>query len=138
MTSKTVELSFPAQSRYLVLARLSVAGVAPVAGLNAEELADLKLAITEACANVVRHAYPEGAPGDVHLRMLVEDGCVSIEVTDTGRGMSEPPRLAWDPEALDEQGMGLTIVQSVVDELEIDSPPTGGTVVRFRKLLSVA
>jgi serine/threonine-protein kinase RsbW len=138
MTAKTVELSFPADSRYLVLARLSVAGVAPVVGLSAEQLADLKLAVTEACANVVRHAYPEGAPGDVHLRMLVEEGAVSVEVADTGQGMSEPPRLAWDPEALYEQGMGLTIVQSVVDELEIDSPPTGGTVVRFRKLLSVA
>ena len=138
MTAKTVELSFPAKSHYLVLARLSVAGVAPIVGLNADQLADLKLAVTEACANVVRHAYPEGAPGDVHLRMFVEDGAVSIEVTDTGRGMSEPPRLVWDAEALHEQGMGLTIVQSVVDELVIDSPPAGGTVVRFRKVLSVA
>ena len=51
--------------------------------------------------------------------MLVEDGAVSIEVTDTGRGMSEPPRLAWDPEALHEQGMGLTIVRSVVDETDV-------------------
>jgi serine/threonine-protein kinase RsbW len=138
MTSRTVELSFPASSRYLVLARLSLAGVAPVAGLSAEQLADLKLAVTEACANVVRHAYPDGEPGDVHLRMVVEEGALSVEVIDSGQGMSEPPRISWDAAALREQGMGLTIVRSVVDELEIDSPPSGGTVVRFRKQLSVA
>ena len=137
MTSKTVKLSFPANSQYLVLARLSVAGIAPVAGLSAEQLADLKLAVTEACANVVRHAYPEGERGDVNLRMVVEDGVLSVEVTDSGQGMTELPGIVWDPAALHEQGMGLTIVDSVVDELEIDSPPNGGTVVRFRKLLSV-
>jgi len=133
-----VELTFPASSRYLVLARLSVAGVAPVVGLSTEQLADLKLAVTEACANVVKHAYPEGERGDVHLRLAVEEGMLSVEVTDSGRGMSALPGIVWDPAALHEQGMGLTIVRSVVDELEIDSPPSGGTVVRFRKLLSVA
>jgi serine/threonine-protein kinase RsbW len=138
MTSRSVELSFPASSRYLVLARLSMAGVAPVAGLSPEQLADLKLAVTEVTANVVRHAYPEGEPGDVHVRMVVEDGALSVEVADSGRGMEAGPERAWDPARLDEQGMGLTIVRSVVDELEIDSPPTGGTVVRFRKQLSAA
>jgi serine/threonine-protein kinase RsbW len=138
MTTRTVELSFPANSQYLVLARLSVAGLAPVARMSAEQLADLKLAVTELTANVVRHAYPDGEQGDVHLRMVVEEGALSVEVTDSGAGMTSPPGIAWDPTALDEQGMGLTIVRSVVDELEVAPAPAGGTSVRFRKLLSVA
>jgi anti-sigma regulatory factor (Ser/Thr protein kinase) len=138
VTARTVELSFPANSQYLVLARLGVAGIAPVAGLNAEQLTDLKLAVTELTANVVRHAYPEGAPGDVHVRLIVEEGALSVEVADSGAGMSSLPGTAWDPSMLDEQGMGLTIVRSVVDELEIGASPDGGTSVRFRKLLSVA
>jgi len=134
---KVVELRFPASSQYLVLARLSVAGVAPVAGLSVDQLADLKLAVTEACANVVRHAYPDGERGEVQLRLVVEDGAFSVEVMDSGRGMTALPGIVWDPAALHEHGMGLTIVDSVVDELEIDSPPDGGTIVRFRKLLAV-
>ena len=136
MTTRALDLSFPANSRYLVLARLSVAGIAPLAGLTADQLADLKLAVTEACANVVRHAYPDGT-GDVRLRIVVEEQWVSVEVTDTGRGLTEP-RTDWDATELQEEGMGLTIVRSVVDDLEIDSPATGGTIVRFRKLLSAA
>ena len=131
MTERVVELVFPAHARYLVLARLSLAGVAPVVRLGPEELADLKLAVTEACANAVRHAYPDGAPGDVQVRILVGADAVTVEVADSGRGMPPDAIEEWDPSALHEQGMGLSIVRSVVDDLEIDSPATGGTVVRF-------
>ncbi len=132
MSERVVELAFPAHARYLVLARLSMAGVASVAQLGPEELADLKLAVTEACANVVRHAYPDGG-GDVRVRIVVEAGAVTVEVRDSGRGMPPGRIEPWDPSALHEQGMGLSIVRSVVDDLEIDSPATGGTLVRFTK-----
>lgn len=133
--SRALELTFPAHARYLVLARLSIAGIAPVAGLGADDLADLKLAVTEACANVVRHAYPADAQGEVRLRIDVEQGRVLIEVSDTGCGMDAARVEGWDPSELREQGMGLSIVRSVVDDVEIESPPGGGTVVRLHKSL---
>ena len=127
MNGRVVELSFPAHSRYLVLARLSLAGIAPVAHLSEDVLADLKLAVTEACANAVRHAYAEDDDGS----NLV------IEIADDGRGLGaarvESPDAAT---GLPEAGMGLSIMRAVVDELEIESPPAGGTVVRLTKLLS--
>lgn len=132
---RVVELVFPAHARYLVLARLGLAGVAPVARLDAEQLADLKLAVTETCANAVKHAYPDGAAGEVRVRIALGDGSLTVEVADAGRGLdSQLPE--WDPDALREHGMGLSIVRSVVDDLEIDSPSTGGTVVRFTKRLA--
>ena len=139
MTSQPVlELVFPAHARYLSLARLGLAGVAPVAGLDAAELADLKLAVTEACANAVRHAYPDGCGGSVKVRIAVADGAVSVDVADAGRGIDAEEVADWDPDELREAGMGLAIIRSVVDDVEIESPDEGGTVVRLTKRLARA
>lgn len=138
MTPRTVELVFPAHARYLVLARLSLAGVAPVARLDADQLADLKLAVTETCANAVRHAYPDDAGGDVRVTIDIDEDAITVEVADAGAGMDVAGLQEWQPGALREQGMGLSIVRAIVDELSIDSAPAGGTVVRFSKRLAPA
>jgi serine/threonine-protein kinase RsbW len=64
MSEHVVRLSFPAKPDYLLLARLALSGIGRTTPVSDELLADLKLAITEACGNSVRHAYPEG-PGEV-------------------------------------------------------------------------
>ncbi len=136
MSARKVELSFPAHSRYLVLARLSIAGIAPVAGLSEDVLADLKLAVTEACANAVRHAYLDDEEGEVRLRLALDGSSLTIEVADDGRGIGDPSAIASrGVSSLPEAGMGLSIIRAVVDELEIESPPKGGTLVRLTKLL---
>jgi anti-sigma regulatory factor (Ser/Thr protein kinase) len=132
--TRVIELTIPAQSRYLVLPRLGLAGIAPVAGLDEETLADLKLAVTEACANAVRHAYPEGE-GDVHVRMELEPGRLVVRVADRGRGLQGDDVEAWDASRLREEGMGLSIIQAIVDELDIESSPGAGTALRLVKTL---
>jgi serine/threonine-protein kinase RsbW len=136
VSARVVELSFPAHSRYLVLARLSIAGIAPVARLGEDVLADLKLAVTEACANAVRHAYADEEHGAVRLRLVLDGSTLTIEVADDGRGIGAGPTVRRDQSSLPEAGMGLSIMRAVVDELEIESPPAGGTVVRLTKQLS--
>ena len=128
-----LELTFPAEARYLMLARLGLAGVAPVARLDAEEVADLKLAVTEACANAVRHAYPEGVDGTVAVRISVEGRSVTVEVEDAGRGVEADRVREWDPTDLQEHGMGFSIIRSVTDGFELDASEAGGTIVRFSK-----
>src|SRR2546430_17469971 len=121
----------------LFRSRLSLAGIAPVAHLSEDVLADLKLAVTEACANAVRHAYAEDEEGAVRLRVTIDGSNLVIEIADDGRGLGaarvESPDAAT---GLPEAGMGLSIMRAVVDELEIESPPARGTVVRLTKLLS--
>jgi len=138
VSARVVELRFPAHSRYLVLARLSIAGIAPVAQLSEDVLADLKLAVTEACANAVRHAYPDDEDGDVRLRLALEGSALTIEVADDGCGIGTGAVTRQSAESLPEAGMGLSIMRAVVDELEIESPPAGGTIVRLIKVLSAA
>lgn len=134
--AKTVELRIPAHSRYLLLPRLSLAGIAPIAQLDEEVLADLKLAVTEACANAVKHAYPDDAEGDVRVRVEVTPEALTIEVADQGQGIRRDEVEEWDPDRMREEGMGLSIIRAVVDELDIDSAPGKGTVVRLVKRLS--
>jgi sigma-B regulation protein RsbU (phosphoserine phosphatase) len=82
-------------------------------------LYDLDLCLTEACANAVKHAYPEDAPGDVEFRVQVDFGrSIAVEVSDWGAPLSvqgEPS--APDPEA--ESGRGLYIISKLMDAFEI-------------------
>jgi serine/threonine-protein kinase RsbW len=138
MAAATLELSFPARPEYLVLGRLALAGIARVRPLDADDLSDLKLALTEACSNSVRHAYGEEL-GSVDIRFEVDDGYLAIEVTDDGPGFDE--RLldaeVGPPEALDEGGLGLSIIQAVCDEVELGTRRDGtGSCIRFLKRLA--
>ena len=135
--SDVVVLVMPAKSEYLILARLALAGIAREVPMSDSVLADLKLAVTEACGNAVRHAYPSSG-GVVHVRFEVESDEIEIEVVDSGSGGAGEVPVESVPfeEGLVESGMGLAIIRAVVDELDIADQPDGdGTVVRMRKRL---
>ena len=142
MSDGLVLLSFPARADYLILPRLALAGVARAVPMAEEVLADLKLAVTEACGNVVRHAYDEtvGEPGAVHLTIAAEPDWLTITIEDDGVGLS-PELLAaengGDPSTHRESGMGLAIIAAIADELEVRrAGPAGGTQLRIRKRLA--
>jgi serine/threonine-protein kinase RsbW len=134
-----VRLSFPAKPDYLLLARLALSGLARQVPVEEEVLADLKLAVTEACGNAVRHAYREGDGGAVSVSYAVRGGALELIVEDQGAGMEAadvPTETVSEPL---EGGMGLSIIRAIVDELEIEAGADGrGTVVRMRKQLGAA
>jgi serine/threonine-protein kinase RsbW len=147
MADQTVRLTFPAKADYLLLARLALSGLARALPLDEESLADLKLAVTEACGNVVRHAYDtgEGSVGvayvvqDDRLEMIVEDQGSGLVLADLGvdESLEElPPPADLKPF---EGGMGMAIIRAVVDELDVHDGPDGrGTVVHMTKYLAAA
>src|SRR5262249_61594733 len=83
----TVRLTIPARAEYITLCRLALTGIARVRDLPDEVLADLKLAITEAASNSVRHAYAgdEGI-GVVQISYELLPDRLVIPVTDGGAG----------------------------------------------------
>jgi serine/threonine-protein kinase RsbW len=136
MSDGVVRLSFPAKPDYLLLARLALSGLARKVPMSDEVLADLKLAVTEACGNAVRHAYPGGA-GDVSVSYVISNDVLEMIVEDQGTGL-EPQELPDEPiSAPLESGMGISVMRAVVDEFDIGTG-TGdrGTVVRMTKRLS--
>jgi serine/threonine-protein kinase RsbW len=131
-----VHLSFPAKPDYLLLARLALAGVARTLPAEDDVVADLKLAVTEACGNAVRHAYGD-APGDVFVSYVVRDDALEIVVEDQGRGLEGETGPAGAVAAPADGGMGMAIIKSIVDELAIDAGADGrGTVIRMTKRLA--
>jgi serine/threonine-protein kinase RsbW len=132
---QAIRLIIPAKPEYITLCRLALTGLARVRELSQETLGDLKLAITEACSNSVRHAYPQGG-GVVEILYDLRPDRLVIEVVDDGEGF-EPAGERDDSDELSEGGLGIAIIRSIADELEIDSQGNGrGSRLRFVKLLS--
>ena len=136
----TASLRIPADARWIALTRLVLSGLCAERQVDEEVLADIKLAVTEACSNSVRHAYSEDSPGAVTVRFEVADNHIGIEVADEGQGLHQQPAArparARRVEDLQEDEMGLAIITALVDELEIGPGEAGrGTRISFRKHL---
>jgi serine/threonine-protein kinase RsbW len=134
--SRTVRLTIPAKPEYITLSRLALAGLSRVRPLADETLADLKLALTEACSNSVRHAYGDGG-GHVEISFELCDDRLIVEVADDGTGF-EPETAGRNGEdaELAEGGLGIAIIRSIADEIEIGGGAHGrGSRLRFVKLL---
>ena len=130
-----VALTVPARAEFIALGRLALTGLARTRVLSAEIVADLKLALTEACSNSVRHAYDEGREGVVEILYELSDDRIVIQVTDDGSGF-DPEILERAQEELDEGGLGIAIIRALTDELEIGARPEGGSRLRFTKYLA--
>jgi serine/threonine-protein kinase RsbW len=137
VSETTVRLAMPAKAEYLLLVRLALAGIARDVPIGESALADLKLAVTEVCGNVVRHAYGE-EPGEVRITFAVTADGIEVAVEDDGAGLALeeiPEVVRLDEEPL-EAGMGLAIIRAVVDELAVEQRDgASGTVVRLTKRL---
>ena len=133
---RVVRLTIPAKAEYITLCRLALTGLGHVRTLPDETLADLKLALTEACSNSIRHAYGSRENGHVEIAYELGPDRLAIEVTDDGEGFD--PRAegeAGDAE-LTEGGLGIAIIRSIADEFEIQSRPgVRGSRLRFAKAL---
>jgi serine/threonine-protein kinase RsbW len=131
----SIRLTIPAKAEYVTLVRLALTGLSRLRALPEETLADLKLALTEACSNSVRHAYP-GGHGVVEIVYELQSDRLVIEVADDGEGF-DPGTPARTDEELSEGGLGIAIIRSVADEVEIGSRANGrGSRLRFVKLLT--
>jgi serine/threonine-protein kinase RsbW len=130
-----VALTIPARPEYVALCRLALTGIARTRAMPAELVADLKLALTEACSNSVRHAYDEGREGAVEIRYELTDDRLTVEVTDEGSGF-DPEVIQRAQQELDEGGLGIAIIRAVTDDLEIGVRPEGGSRLRFTKYLT--
>ncbi len=134
----TVRLCIPAKPEYIALGRLALAGLARARALGDETLSDLKLALTEACTNSVRHAYGDG-DGVVEIVYELHPDRLVVEVSDSGEGFTSAASVvSHDNEPLAEGGLGLAIIEALSDELEVGGRAEGGSRLRFVKRLDPA
>jgi len=115
-----IVLELPSSSEYVLLARLVVSCVGQLAGFEPEDVYDLKLAVTEAATNVIRHTGVDSF--QIEYRVLPR--VVEITVADEGGGF-DVEKLAGKPGEYG--GFGLAVIRSLVDEVILDSTADGGT-----------
>ena len=133
--ARAVRLRIPAKPEYITLCRLALTGLAQLRAMGEETIADLKLALTEAVSNSVRHAY--GAHGGhVEITYELRPDRLGIEVVDDGEGFDPDEAPSFEGGELSEGGLGIAIIKTIADELEIESTPgVRGSRLRFVKNL---
>jgi serine/threonine-protein kinase RsbW len=130
---RCVRLTIPARPEYITLCRLALTGLATLRPLSEELVADLKLALTEACSNSVRHAYAAAGDGVVEIVYDMQPDRLVIEVTDEGEGF-DPDATGMPGDDLSEGGLGIAIIRAIADVVEIGQRPQGkGSRLRFEK-----
>jgi len=141
---QVIRLTIPAKPEYIALGRLALTGISRVRDepLSAEDLGDLKLALTEACTNSVRHAYTGETDAERTVEIVYElhDDRLVVEVADTGAGFGvsngwDLPPVSTNGGDLSEGGLGIAIIKALADEFELDTGGQGGSRLRFAKRL---
>jgi serine/threonine-protein kinase RsbW len=134
---RIVRLTIPARAEYITLCRLALTGLARLRPISDETLADLKLALTEATSNSVRHAYGEDG-GRVEIAYQLYGDRLVIEVNDEGEGFDPAEEGdVGDLENLTEGGLGIAIIRAIADDLYLSRGPKGrGSKLRFVKILA--
>jgi len=127
MTASGLELTLQATAENVMVVRQAVAGLGEALGLSGSRIADLKTVITEACNNVVLHAY-EDEPGPLQVMADPSQGHLEIQVADEGQGF-RPRASEGDPSL----GLGLPLIAALSDSFEISGGASQGsrTTIRF-------
>ena len=99
----TFTLDVPSTTKNLALIREFVTRVAEQAGLNETEVGQLELAVDEACANVIEHAYGDDKTKQVMVRAIFDEDTLRIHVIDTGKGFDPTQRAGAGAEGPDRQ-----------------------------------
>ena len=134
-----MNLEFISKSSNEAFARITVAAFASQLDPTIEEIADIKTAVSEAVTNSIIHGY-EDSQGIIKIHCGIQDDYIIIEISDTGIediGTAKQPLYTSKPN-LERSGMGFTIMESFMDELNVESVLNLGTKVTMKKVIKKA
>lgn len=124
-----MRLVVPAKAEYLSLVRLVIAAIAREEGFSDESIADIKVALSEASANVVRHAYDDKCSLEeciIETICYYENDCLIIRIVDHGCGMPVPPPPS--------EGLGFGIIGSLMDKVDVETGKSGTCITMEKNI----
>jgi serine/threonine-protein kinase RsbW len=127
-TAPDVRLTLPARPEGVAVVRQALAGMADALAFDAAVVADMKMAISEACTNVVVHAYEE-EDGLLEVEMSADDTGLTIRVRDHGSGIRPRGERRGEAPAL---GLGLPLIAALSDAYELTGTAGRGTEVKMK------
>jgi serine/threonine-protein kinase RsbW len=136
---RTFQLHVPSSTENLAMIRDFVGKIGEQAGMSPADVGKLKLAVDEACANVIEHAYGSDDTREVTVKAKLDSDAVQIEIVDTGRGFDPMAIEQADLEQLVSKrksgGLGMRLIQSVMDEVQYQIGPGQKNELRMVKRL---
>lgn len=130
----SIKLSVPNKAEYVSVVRLTTSAIASRMGFDIEEIEDIKVAIAEACTNTLEHGLDnEGKNFDIDFDMYVDK--LAITVKDAGKGFNVENVKELKVEDLGEGGLGIFIINSLMDEVEIIGDGEKSTEIRMIKYI---
>ncbi|MDI9472034.1 MAG: ATP-binding protein [Tissierellia bacterium] len=125
------KLTLPNKREYVISARLAATSIASVFGFDIEKIEDIRIAVGEACNNVVLHSKEADS-----FEMVIElkDETMTVYVCDTGKGFEVdkmPPVI--DPHDYSGSGLGLFIIETLMDEMKVHSTDEGTTIIMKKR-----
>lgn len=134
-----MSLKFKSLSENESFARLTVANFCASKFKNLEDISDIKTAVSEAVTNAVVHGYANNV-GDIELNCVLTDEKVTIVITDYGVGIEDintakKPFFTTKPD-MERSGMGFTVMEGFMDEMNVQSELNKGTKVTLVKLIT--
>lgn len=125
--ARNIRLELASRAEDVSIARELLSGVAEAAAVERGVMDDIRTAVTEACNNVVQHAY-DGVPGPIELDLALRSDAIEVTVRDHGAGMRPWIRTA-ESRTL---GIGLMVIKALAESVEFSDRPQGGLEVRMR------
>jgi serine/threonine-protein kinase RsbW len=119
-----MELALAARAENIAIVRHAFGGLGEAFAVSEQKLSDIRLAVTEACANVVVHAYPDGHDGPMEILASMADDELTVVVRDWGRGIGPRP----DSPGL---GLGLSLIAALAETVQLGHGGGEHTEVRM-------
>ena len=133
MDYETIKMEIPANPDYVSILRLTTSGIANKLGFSMDDIEDMKVAVSEACSNAVKHS--EDNKVSINFNLL--NNGIQIEIIDNGKGYDVDAIETPDLSNPKEGGLGLFIIQTLMDEVDIESKGNQGTTIKMTKYLGV-
>ena len=137
-----MNLTFASKSENESFARVAVAAFVSQLDPTVDELTDIKTVVSEAVTNAIIHGYDNQPDGLVHIEAVIEEDTIFLSIRDDGKDIEDletarQPLYTSKPE-LERSGMGFTIMENFMDEVEVESTVGVGTIVRMKKRIESA
>lgn len=142
MTSSTgtrkslIELKVPNQPEFLRVIRLMVSGYMSRLPISIEDVENAKVAVSEACNNAMQYAFAPDEEGTLTVRCWHGGDRLVFEVSDSGRGFDASDDSPLPESQDDERGLGFLLIQTLMDDVQVDSAPDKGTTVTMTRMLN--
>ncbi len=133
MDYELINLNMSINPDFVSIIRLTASGIASKMGFTLDEIEDIKVSISEACTNAIKHSKKD----EFGVKFFVYNKKLVIEVLDNGIGYDVDSVEIPDPKNPKTSGLGLFIIKSLMDDVDVKSCDDCGTIITMTKMLGV-